>query len=313
VDNAAFIGSASGAEAAVNGFLARAHRCGAIVNDEDHTPRTAFDFLGVHYDCTAKTGQLVQKTVGKLRVIGQLLAECGMRKGKTSSRALFALIGTLIFASDVLDVPLWQYPVAMRQYVAVAREAEQRQRWEFPIIISPDALAELVKWTNRCITNDPVHVTRGVAGKSVREASRRVHAYVDASEWGMGLVVVPAGGSKEVGTRMYSIPWTADDHAVMGYRHWSSVISESYALRRAAAILASASCEITLYTDHQPLVAASRCRWIGVEAYRCAIAALREYSLADCVFHVEFVRGSANPADCLSRGRPPLLPVTSVG
>ena len=50
-----------------------------------------------------------------------------------------------------------------------------------------------------------------------------------------------------------------------------------------------------------------------VESYNTALQLLAELQTADIAVTVGFVAGESNPADALSRGKAPLLSVTSIG
>lgn len=314
VDNIAFLGSRAVSEAEMATFKDRAKACGAIINDEINTARTCYEFLGEKYDHTAKTRCLTTKTVEKLNRIQQLLDTMGATKrsggNKTTCRMFMAIIGTLFYCGEVLDIDLTKYTSALKAHARLAAEAIALWSWDHKVIISDETVAQMVHWLSLCKTNTPVHVTRGT--RSDENKTQSITVYVDASAWGFGAVVMKGATVTHI-----SQPWTPADHEqamIDGGHLGSSVYSEPLALRRILCMVAiPPGTSVTVHSDHQPLVfAVEDQRYSFVGSYNAAISMVNDLRKV-CSVRVAFIPGIANPADALSRGMAPALQVTSIG
>lgn len=312
VDNAAFYGTATKAAEAMKSFKMRAGSCGAVINDEDNSPRQQYEFLGESYDHVAKTRQLTKKSLVKLTRIAALLVALPANKGKTTCRLAMAIYGTLLYAGEVLDVPLAKWRTALKHFADISAEAGRLQSWDHKVILGTEVISELTAWTEKCIENKPVHVVRGNKPEKNNKAATTT-MYVDASAWGWGAVVI----SEQNTVRHISQQWNqmdAAEVAAQGGHLGSSVFAEPLAVRRAlCAIQITPENAVQIWTDHMSVVAAAERRYSVVPSYN-AVLELRE-NLATVGVHISlaFIPGKDNPADALSRGKPPLLMVTSIG
>ena len=312
VDNIGFFGSRTESSGQMKEFKERAHKCGAIVNDENNEPRTEYDFLGETYNHVRKTRALTMKTVEKLVRIAALLKpqKPGETALKMTCRRAMAIIGTLFYAAEVLDINLTQFVTALKEHARLAAEAGALASWDHKVVISAQAAEELRRWQQISAANEPVHVTRGRRSEHNTEAPTTT-IYTDASAWGWGAIIV--SGST---VRHFSQPWAQADHdeatATGGYLQ-SSVHAEPMAMRRALCCTPiRPGTHIDVHTDHQGLVYAAGQRYSYVDSYNQAIALLNDLQQV-CSVAVHFIQGIANPADALSRGVAPVLPVTRVG
>jgi hypothetical protein len=305
VDNIGFFGTPQAAAADMADFKDRSARCGGVVNDEDNSPRTQYEFLGERYDHVSKTRALTNKSVEKLKRIKQLLDSIAGKKGKTTCRRFMAIMGSLLYAAEVLDIGLTSKTAALTLFASLSAEAGRLNSWDHKVIITQAAAADLVELTEHALRNVPVHVTRG--NREPTSTREELHIWVDASAWGFGAVAVRSGHP----VVQLSRQWTPEDHEEANSMYGtlqSSVFAEPLAVRRALCLIALGDCTPVVYSDHQPLVASASKRYSLQPAYNAAMDTLSQLG-----GRIEWIPGSANPADALSRGTAPLLAVTSIG
>jgi hypothetical protein len=284
-------------------FKQRAEKVGAIINAENNEPTTQYDFLGEHYNHETKERSLTQSTVLKIAFILDLLNDDDHAL-KVTARRIFAIVGTLMYAADVLDIDLSAYVTAMKLYIDTAREASTRGSYDIKVKITPHTLQQFIQWARLAHTNRPVHVIHG----SKRPTQITTTAYVDASVWGWGCIVLKDGK-----TRAFAGPWAQSDHDVAaqqgGYLA-SSVYAEPLAIRKAVCCIENPGPHVLIYSDHEPMVhIRQKKRFSCVASYNDTLHTLLQLGGVQ----LAFIPGLQNPADALSRGRPPLLPVTHVG
>jgi hypothetical protein len=176
------------------------------------------------------------------------------------------------------------------------------------ICLTPVSQAQLKALLDLIVENKPVHVTRGSAPP---QSTRIIEAFVDASRWGWGAVILP-GGDNANGVQHFRQPWSLEEQAALPL--WSSVCSEPRAMRMLLCRLATPNTHIKIHTDHAPLVwACAGRRWSGQPDYNAVHALLRDLEGRGITVELVYVEGSKNPADPLSRGVAPILEVTGIG
>ena len=311
VDNAAFFGTEQQANRNMELFRARAKYVGAVLNKEDNAARTRYEFLGEAYDMTMKTRALTEKTAEKCKYIYEVLNSIKGPLRMRAKRAL-AIAATLNYACEILDAPLPTMYQTLSLMAQVGKAAHEKGTWDHNIDITVETIREMSELAALCMKNNPVHVVHG--NKAGNEhAGQATTVFVDASAWGYGAVVKEPGTS---GIKYISQQWnTADVQEAyeMGGTLQQSTIAEPLALRKILCQISARN--LVIYTDHHGLVdalAANNRQLCGSASYTKAkhlINTLR------CTAHIEvrFVSGTMNPADPLSRGRPPLLSVTRIG
>jgi len=297
VDNVLFTGSRADVTAASSSFIQRSDSVGARLKSKTIELRTAYDFLGEHYDHVAKTRCLSQKTADKAYYALNFLRQ---RKPSTTKQ-LRAIYGLLLYAAGTLRIVVARFHWAMRFMSWFASTPEDRLH-----VIPSDVRTELVCWAQVASENTPVAVWE-------EEAEVDLTIYTDASATGWGAISVSKGGS----VLCLSQPWTAHDHAAWNLS--SSVAAEPLAIRKAvAALVPRTARRVLLYTDHESFCFAAEKSWGKAYAYSCALQFLSSYGTK---FDIRHIAGELNPADVLSRARhmpdsftgPPLLPVTAIG
>ena len=331
VDNAAFYGSHQQAKANMSSFLERATMVGAVVNDDNNEPQTEYEFLGESYCHVKKTRSLTKKTCEKCSYIADVLrAYCLSQLQKKAKRVmrcsrLLAIIGTLAYAAEILDISMSSMTSMLGLLSSASIDAATRGTWDHNVIVTTTAAQQMLNIATTASENVPVHVTNGHKALAAHHTTD-ITIFVDASVWGWGAVILGCSGP-----RFVSQPWTIEDQAeanAMGGHLGSSSVAEPMAARRILCDLSLkhlnqnnetqggtlyATTKITLHTDHHALVDLAGVRRISnsmsYNKFICLINDLSRVAQIDVVF----VPGEKNPADPLSRGRPPVLPVTHIG
>lgn len=305
VDNAAFLGTRQQCLDAMSAFLARCSACGALaqVESPNAEPEQQYCLLGEQYCHVNKTRALPPKQVEKIAEINNLLFEQHRAPRSLTIRQLMSIVGTVVYAADILDIDLTSATTLLREHAAAATDAATHGEWHHRLRLTKPATDELAALLTIMLKNEPVHVVRG---RRPPEATQQIEVYVDASRWGWGAVIIHGAKVQHIRTQ-----WTPDEHTTL--QLWSSVTSEPLALRRAICMTATPGTHLHVHTDHAPLTWALTKRWSPTPQYNDAIALVRELEQRGITVTCTFIPGHANPADALSRGAPPLLPVTRIG
>jgi len=301
VDNIAFFGSEGSTTADMQSFKERANSCGALINHEDNGYRKVYDFLGEHYDHGQKTRALTEKAAMKMHTIIEVVDAISTKGGKTKCRQVMAIIGSLMYAANVLDIRISEYQYALRAYTRIAVEASTIGEWDFSCILESISCGELRAWAAVAAKNIPVHVVSGQRTPTCPDENvATTTLWVDASRWGWGAIIAEPGKT----LRRISTAWTVQDEeaaAATGGHLASSVTAEPMALRKAL-------CAVTPH-----LATREENRWSNVTPYNDAFRLVEDFRGPGIDVAVGFVPGIANPADPLSRGKPPLLNVSKIG
>lgn len=332
VDNAAFYGTEQEANMHMSNFLRRAAAVGAVVNNENNAAQTAYEFLGEAYCHKTKTRCLTQKTRDKCLYIAEALDEL-QKKGRRVMRCqrVLAIIGTLTYAAEILDIPMSSMTSMLTLLSSASIDAANRGTWDHNVTINATAAQQMRQLAADAGENVPVHVTHGHKALSALHPTE-ISIFIDASIWGWGAVVISSSG-----TRFISQQWSDKDHeeaAAMGGHLGSSAVAEPMAARRVLCDIplkhlnqnyggleegqralnnCYATTKITLHTDHHALVDLAGVRRISNSmSYNKFICLINDLG-RKCQIDVVFVAGEKNPADPLSRGRPPVLEVTHIG
>jgi hypothetical protein len=318
VDNVGFFGTAVASAAAMATFAARCERVGALLNNEEHGPQQRFEFLGERYDLVDKTRTLTTKVREKVDYIASAAAEL-LRKRKTitmTARRLLAIIGTLRYAADTLDLPLAKHMEALRMQVEAAREGA-RSGFESRVCVPRQAMEQIEQWATAAATSEPVHVVEG--RRTHAPNGRAVEIYVDASAWGYGAIIVDGNNVRHI-----SNPWCVGDAehvTAQGVHLGSSVFAEPLALRKVLCSVGQKQLQracTTIYSDHMGMTGlfVGNASYSLTPSYNAAIELVQELAASGYDVRVQFVPGANNPADPLSRGyatAAPLLQVTKIG
>lgn len=279
VDNARFGGPTDAAADAVITFVQRAKSVGYQL---DHNPTTRAEviaasptvdtFLGVQYDYTKQTRCLPDKTLHKLKAIGQAPA-------KLTHRQLACIIGLTTWSGTILNFQWHKVWHLLRRYASCA------VAWNptLSIVLSNKEHDELKVLLGTCSKNMPVPIL------ATTPPPVDVVLMTDASKTGWGALAGKPGG-----------------HPTTLSGQWAQFIGSSVVAEPEGAWQALQAMQLThkpqhvrLLTDHLPLVYATESGRATAWSYNFLLS-----RLATLPFHVslEFLPGIDNPADAPSRG-----------
>jgi len=292
VDNVIFFGDKSTAQENAKRFLQRADVIQAKVKDTTIHYEESYDFLGEHYNHKRKTRCLTEKTRAKAEYCSTLLAS----RSRFTTRQLLAIFGLLLFCASALDIGVSEYHFAMRFLSQIATTPMDAQH-----AVPQDALRALSQWATIARTNREVPVWY------FQKSEPDIIIYTDASVWGWGALSI-----KDTKVIPVSVAWSLEDRQLWALE--SSVAAEPLAVIRALSyfIPLNKNATVVVYTDHQPLVYASTRGWGKAYTYSVLCTFLRTMRNQGVDVQIKFIEGHLNPADPLSRGKPPLLPVTHI-
>ncbi len=291
--------------AAMHIMKTRATSVGAQLHIESPggLPEQVYTFLGEHYNHITKERSLPSKHVDKAREM--LLFVQARSKGRMTAKQFMCLIGSIGYGTQVLDINLTNSMGLLKEHAEVARDAAHRGTWHHIIAVSTTTITEVARLLQIMIDNKPVHVTRGHAPAT---APRTVEVFVDASRWGWGAIVIGAAGN----VQHLQKQWTLLEHT--NYDTGSSVTTEPLALRQMICNIIEPQTHFIVHSDHEPLVwACHDRRWSSTPQYNDVHRLIRDIETIGASVEIRFVPGDKNPADALSRGQPPSLPVTAIG
>lgn len=282
IDNIRFGGPSKAAvNLAAEAFLARASSCGAILNEFDPEPATCEDFLGERYNLRKKRRCLTAKILDKLKIADELIGQ------PLSFRQVSAVYGLLFFCSDVLNLDISRYFVALRFYRRTMASVPQ---WDDPAP-TIDAAAELnlAAWIKEARANKTVPLWT-----DDNSFFPDLTIFSDASAIGWGAVAISNSG-----IRHFSGRWTEAD-SNMGVAH--STKAEPLAVQRAVFSAVSTNCrQVLIMSDHQGLIFAGNAGYGKSEAYNSMCATLKA-AFPSTKFRFDFIAGVDNTvADQLSR------------
>jgi hypothetical protein len=269
-------------------FMQRCSEAGVRINDPDLTLeqrlQEKFDFLGVSYDCVARTARNTEKTMAKLRAARDQL----VNKPVHSYRQTAAFVGLLFFAESIVPTT----PAAAYHALKHFRQTVNNPlNWD---AVAPN-MPHIVRREFICWIDD--HLRGNSTPLDVPDNESEATAYVDASAFGWGGIITDHLGN----VRTVGGEWSAEDR-----RSWnlgSSVAAEPLALVKLIQAYASTeSRHIRVFSDHLPLVYAFRAKWAKAHSYNAAILVLQN-TFPLLRLSLEFVPGVDNIiADRISRG-----------
>ena len=294
-------------------FLKRVEECGFTLNgmeDLDFTnlPKEGkeaflksleedkFDFLGEHYNLVTNERCLTSKTVEKTKLVwgemSNILKDCTVVK----PRQLFALIGLLVYSSDVLDIKtysIFNFFKKVRGWARFLQEDVRRWDEEMRCTLSPGEYREVQVWVETSIANRPVPMGCG-RKEDPKEPDR--YLVVDASGEGWGAVLYD---KEKRYITFVAEKWRKNDYG-------SSVKAEPAGLERAVGRLKHLlrGLKVAIYTDHENLVFASKAIFIHNYFYNKCLTVLERVSKEEKTkFYLNFIKGEDNTADGISRGK----------
>jgi hypothetical protein len=294
VDNVIFFGTESSTAAAVKWFLSRCQHIGAMVKDACPEFTTTYDFLGERYSHGPNpTKTLTDKTWKKITFLQSWLNDITSRP---RTRQLMAVFGLLLYASQVLALSVASHHFSMKFLGYIATHPLQSRH-----TIPGDIRQDLVKWASEAAANIPTPVY-------TEPITPTLTVYVDASATGWGALAIEGASVRSVAR-----PWGRHELPLAG----SSVFAEPAAVRYAAAYFVSPSRHksVRILTDHMPLTFAWKKGHGHAFTYSHMIVFLQSFTRSTQIT-IDYIPGSINPADSLSRIQhtpPPLLHVTKVG
>ena len=282
IDNIRFGGPSKAAvNKACETFLARIEKCGAVLNEFESEPSTSEDFLGEHYNLRKKRRRLTDKILEKLKIADELVGQ------QLTFRQVSAMFGLVFFCSDVLELDICKYFIALRFYRRCMASVSQ---WDDPAPpIDPAASANLTVWIKEARANKSIPLWN-----DSKTFFPDLTIFSDASAVGWGAVAISNSG-----VRHFSGRWTAAE-ASAGIEH--STKAEPLAVQRAAFSAVSTNCrQVLIMSDHQGLVFAGNAGYGKSEAYNSMCATLKS-AFPETKFKFGFIAGIENTvADRLSR------------
>ena len=181
IDNFRFLGSTEAVRMAGDKFIARCRKFNVTLNPED----LPGDFLGIHFNYEDRSVALTSKFVNKLKAV-QSSSESGVPRSMTISE-FETLFGRLMFAAEVLQLPLYKWYYAIKFYRKFcSKMSKERQPDDTPILLWKAAHEQLCEWFACAIQNVrryPVDSDSNNGGV----------LFTDASDAGFGMVFIRGG------------------------------------------------------------------------------------------------------------------------
>ena len=259
-------------------------------------PAPAVEFLGEYFDLHAGNVRQGPKTIQKIRSVD---ANCWFPEHspapQMTKRELAAVIGLFLFASGCCETfgRIHNYYFALRFFRdQVSWRCDRPPDWDSIIDPIPrTAVNAFREWALDLSKNEPRSLANRV-DKCGKEPTDML--FVDASEerWG----AIHLHGTT---IRVLAGSWTLADR-----QQWdlsSSVAAEPLGMRRAIcmAISPTPTTSVAVFTDHQPLIAATEAPCAKAFAYWHLQRFLRNFPAPITLHHIE---GTMNPADAFTRG-----------
>ncbi len=267
-------------------FVRRCLHVGATLNPFSLEPTQTYEYLGVAYDHVSSTRCLAGKSVRKLGLALDCLAQPSCTR-----RQLAATFGIALYAADVLLRPEtslahhFRTLQFFRRNVAAAAEHE----WDDEMIVPTSVRDDLARWLTLLQLNQPVPVAH-------EDSDYDMVLITDACELGWGaLCWCPATGTIE----MASGTWTGNDcRRDMG----QSTVSEPAGIRKGMMRFVSAETRrVLVLSDHTGVCFALRAGHGRSEDYNelCLWVTTTWPAL---VVDAAYTPGATNPTDASSRG-----------
>lgn len=256
---------------------ARAQAVGATFKEEDSYIGSHYDFNGALYDHVDKTVCVRRRTIQKV-VIPEVL----------TLEVVEALVGRLIHASAILDVPIVEYYMTLK---AIRRRLSQWNRGEASAAddcnLPPKARHLLEEWVGRVRRNLPVTPTRADPFRAAATI------FTDASGDGWGAVYVSTVGQVHVvGGR-----WQGKAPEI----NHGELLAVKYALLAFANLLGK-SADIDLRVDNTSVLAAMNRKKADAERLATEmVGILAELKKNEWRIRASYIHTSRNPADSVSR------------
>jgi len=288
IDNGLLVGSPVRISAVFQEVQSICNHVGIIINDDAHTPSTEVDFAGVHLDFTNKTVRVTEKVRAKATHMLQYLEHAT----EISNLALASIVGLGLHFHTVVRAngypgacPFWK---ALRHYRGISRQCTTKALWLSTGTLAPGVRKDIVAWLHQVAYSNAVPILDMSAPIDFGIA-------IDASANEYGALVVNLNDNK------YHIIHRAFPAALK-----ASVDSESLAcaalMDELTQLTKGAHCAI--YSDHRGLRDAFTKGFSPHPGYNRAILALKKpAAMRQITF--KHIKGSDNPADEISRGKPP--------
>jgi hypothetical protein len=295
VDNVRFMGiDKSKVIRAAQQFANRCKRVGATVNElQDDKPVAELvtqgqpgepeaKFLGEEYDLVTGAVRATEKTLKKL-------ALSWSRRSEWTRKGLAAHFALLFYTSSSLNICPSAYFNAMRLLRAFsARMQQEPDTWNerLGFQIAAGVIDELQQWTSKALANK-----WNVISEATPPSKRIV---VDASEWGYGVACWNG-----MTLKLLQVQWEPE-FATKNF----SAHAEPEALWRTLLRFVTRGEAAVVQTDHQAFEFATR------SGYSKSYYVNQVLGKIDSIFgrknvQIEYIKGSINPVDYLSRNRVP--------
>jgi len=319
IDNVCFAGSRNEVYAAATTFLKRVEECNFTLNgmedisftkmsiDEQRNflrglEETGPEFLGEKYDLLNKTRAVSEKTITKLNLVWEALAQpITTRQCKfITHRQFFCLVGLLVYSTDVLNIMTHTFFNLFKKIRTLSSKLNKNENlWDMPMEtnFSRAELEDLQRWVQNILENKPVGLL--VGRKEIPlfcNVKADIYITLDASLWGWGAVFY---NSQKQYLFFKHNKWTKGD-----YR--SSAKAEPLGIMRsirAAGNLLKGK-RIAILTDHENIVFASRALFIHSFHYNQCLSFLERLKRTEgTTSFLYFLEGTRNNADGVSRGQ----------
>ena len=302
IDNVAFAGTLEEVHHDVNLFLERVLAIDATLNElsKDEMRRylqssteeqrecikswhkDEFTFLGVSYSWKSKLKKVSEKTMDKLKAANSCLK---VMDKEIAPRQLAAIIGLLRYASDTYSIALYDRfdLLAWTRRIGYYLQGDVK-RWDSAPLALPDKFKKgLLDWFQQVLTHPMVRIAKDLP------AALPTTIITDASGVGWGAVMVQ--GAHIVHRRG---PWPS-------HKGWSAVAEPEAVWEAAKNLVSSQMTNVLILTDHLPLVYASLGPSPRSYHYNKLLLQLTT-RFPQTNFYFQFIPGSQNVADKLSRG-----------
>ena len=276
IDNVRFAGEPDDVRRAAEAFDSVAAAAHMTLNHADAVEGTKYTFLGVHFDHEAGAVQLGEKIARKLR-----------RPTWTTIGEVEQLIGRLLHAAAVLDIPLvrywWLLKGVRRRLSAVNRGAATRAS---PANLSKSVLAQLRELVAAARNNAPRLVTRP------GPVTTTIFTDATLTSWGAVCIDMATQEVRVAGAR-WRVPATNINAA------------ETRAIQCALEAFPVTDCTLRLYVDNTSTMASVKKARARSFAINTELQPVLETAHARrCKLTVSYVASADNPADAPSRGAP---------
>jgi hypothetical protein len=292
-DNMRVCGPKADALAVFKAIIKRCRHVGFKLNevadddDDEHIESLVtdhHDYLGEHYFMSGESMCITDKVLEKLRTTWA-------RRDHWLFRQWGSHMGTLLYGSSTLRVPMYEHRPAMRFLRECAKRLEADETlWDTPTpVLPPEVRDDLAAWTEHVLENVPVPV--------VTPPGHATHvAMADASrgKWSVAIYDIEEGSVK-----LITESWSATDRARSGHSAWSEPEAVYRAICR---YFPRDSCaRLIFFSDHKSFCIAKNAGFAKSYTYNDVIKRIGR-NFINLIVDMRHVEGKKNIVDKYSRG-----------